>query len=211
MTTTSIISNPATTINPDLAVSIAKLQLANPMMTASGITEVRHYWYGIAAILLLIAACTGPNSTTSAQSTQATQKQPADGTKPSLSIVKLGKILTVEVGRQKPLNKETSAQIKACITRLAAIDSPYFGFAPTLNGEAFAPLPGQTQTGTMLLTDHHLKSSEAFKSLVEFGPDALPFLLDALDDKTPTKLKIGMRGMMWFANELWGNPSTIWK
>ncbi len=36
MTTTSTITNPAATLNPDLAVCIGKLQLANPMMTGSG-------------------------------------------------------------------------------------------------------------------------------------------------------------------------------
>src|SRR5579864_4588960 len=36
MTTTSSITNPAATLSPDLAVSIGKLQLANPMMTGSG-------------------------------------------------------------------------------------------------------------------------------------------------------------------------------
>jgi hypothetical protein len=63
----------------------------------------------------------------------------------------------------------------------------------------------------MLLTNHNLKSSEALKFLVAAGPDALPLLLESLDDKTPTKYTIehdGGFGGMWFANELWGNPAN---
>jgi hypothetical protein len=40
----------------------------------------------------------------------------------------------------------------------------------------------------MVLTDHRLKTSEDFHWLVASGLRALPFLLEALDDKTPTKL-----------------------
>src|SRR5262249_50307293 len=47
------------------------------------------------------------------------------------------------------------------------------------------------------------------RSLVEIGPDALPFLLEALEDKTPTKLKVTHNfgiGGMWFSAELDRNP-----
>ena len=63
----------------------------------------------------------------------------------------------------------------------------------------------------MILTDHQLHSSDALQTLVEIGPDSLPFLLDALADKTPTKFKIERRrgfGAMWLDDELWGNPAN---
>jgi hypothetical protein len=47
------------------------------------------------------------------------------------------------------------------------------------------------------------------KELVTLGPNALPLLLAALDDQTPTKLTIGHDGgfdAMWFSNELPLNP-----
>ena len=59
--------------------------------------------------------------------------------------------------------------------------------------------------------DHGLKSLDAFTKLVEYGPAALPQLLDSLDDKTPTKLTIkhggegiSVIGGMWF-----GDPPAI--
>jgi hypothetical protein len=59
------------------------------------------------------------------------------------------------------------------------------------------------------LTDHKLQSSEGLKALVSLGPAALPFLLDALDDATPTKITIdhdGPIGIMWHGSELPMNP-----
>ena len=123
--------------------------------------------------------------------------------------VKLGKVPAIELAARKPFTKETTAQIKTCIARLADIENPDFGLSTTMSGSAFLPLPSQRQSGAMILTDHQLKSSTALQTLVEIGPEALPFLLDALGDKTPTKLKLEHSsgfGAMWFANELWGNP-----
>jgi hypothetical protein len=61
----------------------------------------------------------------------------------------------------------------------------------------------------MLLTNHQLESSDALRTLVALGPDSLPFLLNSLADKTPTKLEMhheGCFGGMSLSNELWGNP-----
>ncbi len=123
--------------------------------------------------------------------------------------VKLGKVRQIELTPREPLSKEKTAQITSCIARLADIESPDFGLSATMSGQAFLPLPSQRQSHAMVLTDHRLKSSAALRNLVEIGPEALPFLLDALGDKTPTKLKLEHDsgfGAMWLANELWGNP-----
>jgi hypothetical protein len=119
-----------------------------------------------------------------------------------------GKIPALALLPHKPLDARQISHIKECIALLAEIDSPDYGLSSTMSGAAFLPL-GQRSTNMLLLTDHRLKSSRALKTLVEIGPDALPFLLAALDDKTPTKLKIdheSSSGAMWFADELWGNP-----
>src|SRR5206468_85562 len=74
---------------------------------------------------------------------------------------------------------------------------------------AFAPLPDQRQWSAGLLTNHRVKSSDSLRDLVKLGPDALPFLLHALEDKRPTKLKVTHKlaiGFMGFGTELPRNP-----
>ncbi|HEY4329524.1 MAG TPA: hypothetical protein VGN88_07300, partial [Phycisphaerae bacterium] len=141
-----------------------------------------------------------------AASASATVPDPFELLRPK---VKLGKKLDIFLQPHPPLTNDLTAKIKQSIADLAQIDSPDYGFSPTLSGSAFAPIPGAAHSDMMLLTDHKLKSSEAFRALVEAGPDALPFLLDALDDKTPTKLIIKHdlpMGGMWFAEEISQNP-----
>jgi hypothetical protein len=123
--------------------------------------------------------------------------------------VKLGKLQPVTLAPSKPVTEKEAKRIKALIGDLANIDSPDFGLSATLSGHSFSPVAGQTQTGSLLLTDHKIEPSAALRVLVELGPRALPFLLEALDDRTPTSLKIehkGHVGGMTFANELYGNP-----
>jgi hypothetical protein len=108
------------------------------------------------------------------------------------------------------MTKENATRIKRCIALLAEMESPDFDLPATFGGHAFLPLSGQRQSIDTVLTDRHLKSSGALRTLVEIGPEALPFLLNAFDDKTPTKIKFedrcGCSGGMWLDNELWGNP-----
>jgi len=109
------------------------------------------------------------------------------------------------------VTKEKVQEITECIARLADIEGTDFGVSATTSGRAFLPLPNQSEGGAMILMDHQLKSSNALQTLVAIGPEALPFLLDALDDNSPTKLKLELErdsffGAMWLANELWGNP-----
>jgi hypothetical protein len=123
--------------------------------------------------------------------------------------VRLGKIPNLSLAPRPALDARQAARLKQYIARLADIDSPDYGLSSTMSGEAFLPLAGHTNSHTFLLTDHQLKSSEALRALVAAGPGALPLLLAALDDQTPTRLKVEHRsgfGAMWLANELWGNP-----
>ena len=96
------------------------------------------------------------------------------------------------------------------IAGLAKIDKPDFGLSATMSGEAFLPIEGMSHAGAFLFTNHDLNTSSELKKLVELGPSALPFLLENLDNQTPTRLTIdhgGVFGGMWFDNELWGNPN----
>jgi hypothetical protein len=125
--------------------------------------------------------------------------------------VRLGKVPRITPGPRRPLTREKVDQIQTLIARLASIDHADYGLSPTMSGDAFLPLSSQRKSHAMILTDHPLRSSVALQTLVEIGPDALPFLLDALADKTPTKFKIehgGGFGGMWLDNELWGNPAN---
>ena len=125
--------------------------------------------------------------------------------------VELRNVQAIKLEIQPPVSKEEEARILKLIRNLANIGSPDFGLSPTMSGDAFAPVPTARQAGAMLLTDHHLNTSDDFVELVRLGPKALPILLKALDDQTPTKLVMkhddGFGGM-WFANELRGNPGN---
>jgi hypothetical protein len=105
--------------------------------------------------------------------------------------------------------RATEEEIKKLIATFAEIEHPYIGLSPSLSGRAFAPVPGSERMGVMRLTDHGLKTPEPLKRLVQLGPDALPYLLQALDDKTPTKLKIEPKGMnnLGFPGD--GQPYTV--
>ncbi len=89
---------------------------------------------------------------------------------------------------EKPATADEAKRIKQLIQELAATNAPDIGYSASLTGDAFGPLPDLDWRGTENITHHGLKHSDTLERLVAFGPKALPFLLDALDDKTPTKL-----------------------
>jgi hypothetical protein len=123
--------------------------------------------------------------------------------------VRLGKVPAVTPRSRPPVTAEQAKQVRALIARLAEIDRPDLGLSPTLTGTAFAPLPGRRQVQAGLLTDHRLGTVAAFRGLVELGPVAIPFLLDALGDRTRTRLTVrqppaGMMGVGAYLPD--GNP-----
>ncbi len=124
----------------------------------------------------------------------------------------LGTKLDIAMGKHEPASPETVAKIRACIEGLVEIDRAGYSYSPTIS--ASLPMPEQTYAQAMSLTDPKQKAAGGLKALVEWGPDALPYLLKALDDKRPTKIVArrfgrsgpGPAGRMWFSNELEGNP-----
>src|SRR5262249_48600239 len=125
--------------------------------------------------------------------------------------VKLGEVPVIKLEGQTPVSPEEAAKIKRLIAGLAEIKDPDFGLSPTMSGEAFAPIAGSEHASAFVLTNHRLRPSAALRELVALGPRALPFLLDALDDQTPTGLIIrhpGGFGGMWSAYEMRGNPAN---
>lgn len=127
----------------------------------------------------------------------------------SSSVVRRGKVAKLKLTRPIKASEQEAEKIRELIRKLATIDSPDFGMSSTMSGDAFLPIDDQSQVDSFLFTNHDLKSSAELRKLVQLGPKSLPFLLSALDDETPTQLTMthdGQFGVMWFANELWGNP-----
>ncbi len=97
-------------------------------------------------------------------------------------------------------------EIAQLIGQLTQIDKPDYGMAPWMSGSQFAPIKSSQQFGAgVIMVDHGLQTSDALLKLVEFGPKALPALLDALNDATPTKHKMehgGGFGGMWYGREV---------
>jgi hypothetical protein len=111
-------------------------------------------------------------------------------------------------------NAPEAAHIRQLIRRLAAIDKldctpPYH-----LSNFAFAPLPGFEGDGPDLIHRNdeppQTHPRDSFTELVRLGPRALPFLLEAIDDPTPTHFYIepGSITTIEFGTELWGNPTN---
>jgi hypothetical protein len=142
-----------------------------------------------------IARSLGDEESQRSPSKQLVHPSRASGTAPiaddsSSSPVKVGAIPAIKLAPRRPVSQEHVELMKRRIAALAQIESADFGISPTVSGSAFLPLPGHAESSSLLLTDHNLKSSSDLENLVADGPNSLPYLLDALDDKTPTKLII---------------------
>lgn len=121
--------------------------------------------------------------------------------------------------RPRPaLTAARATHIKTLISQLAEVDKPDVGYSQTYGGLAFLPVPGQEEAFVLTWTKHGQASSRALRELVAIGPEAMPFLLDALGDKTPTRLtfshsedgKLVVFGKTWFSDELpRGNPLNL--
>ena len=111
--------------------------------------------------------------------------------------------------QQKEDKRATEAEIRKLIASLAEIKEPYVGLSPTVSGRAFAAVTGMKKIDTMVLTNHRLKTPEPLKRLVQLGPEALPHLLQALDDKTPSKLVIEPKGALNVGFPKDGKPYVV--
>jgi HEAT repeat protein len=114
--------------------------------------------------------------------------------------VHLERIPSIKLAARPRLLEENKRYIRSLIGKLREIESyDDFGFLDSLpNRKRFAPLSdfyyreGVSQYGDsaqfFLASHQRHKSTGAFRELVEMGPVALPVLLDALEDDTPTRL-----------------------
>jgi hypothetical protein len=99
--------------------------------------------------------------------------------------------------------------IKGLIAKLAAFDGHDAISSFDVTRDGFAPIVPSEQFRTVSDEDHVLKKNAAFTSLVQLGPKAMPFLLESLDDNSPTKLVIGLDWGMWNGHEIYGNPFNL--
>jgi ankyrin repeat protein len=89
--------------------------------------------------------------------------------------------------------KGTADEVTALIDRLTKVDQQDIGYSASTSGSAFLPI-GQSEAGMMLLSQRPNESSDTLKSLVKLGNSALPKLLEHLNDKRPTKIKLSHGG-----------------
>src|SRR5438309_406081 len=82
--------------------------------------------------------------------------------------------------------------VDTLLRELTAINAADIGFSSTMAGDAFAPIPALDYWGGWTSAPENFKRSESLKKLVAFGPKALPFLLESLTDRTPTKLTLSL-------------------
>ena len=101
-------------------------------------------------------------------------------------------------------------EIKRLVEQLTQIEKPDYGMAPWMSGSQFAPIKSSQEFGPgIMMVDHGLQTADAVTRLVAFGSKAIPALLDALDDKSESKLVMehgGGMGGMWYGRELQVNP-----
>ena len=101
---------------------------------------------------------------------------------------------------------DDNTEIKQHIAHLKKIDPTDFFQPKTGDDLDFAPLTGPANSdGQFTITTREIKFMDDMSALVAYGPKALPFLLAALDDETPTKLILthdhSDLGGMFFSDE----------
>ncbi len=114
-----------------------------------------------------------------------------------------------DVTPTEPLPAATQRRIQGWITDLAKLEDWQGGLSPsTGGGVGFAPA-----FEGMYRVDREKPANHAYRALVAAGPDAIPFLLAHLDDRTETKLALAFEGGfggMHLSLELEANP-TAWE
>lgn len=121
--------------------------------------------------------------------------------------VRLEKIPVINLPPVTPPSAAEVTQIKSLIRQLAKISRPDLGLTPNVAGMEFAPILDSEFPDAKV----NLRQLSAFVKLVRLGPRALPFLLEALSDATPTKVTFKPGGIVWvmlFSNEVEGNPAN---
>jgi hypothetical protein len=83
-----------------------------------------------------------------------------------------------------------AAEMRKRIAALATVSRSDFGLPHNIDGYAFAPLPGAYPISQRLDSEDQVKPFPAVLELIRLGPKAIPFLVNALDDRRPTNLVV---------------------
>jgi hypothetical protein len=151
----------------------------------------------LAVVVCPVAADPAKGSRTTGAPAPPVPRLPQLSSSPS---VRLDRIPVISLGPQKPIGREEAAHIRRLIASLAKIESGDYGLSPTFTGTLFPPLPGLEGREPFHQEPARPGSSSALRQLIELGPRALPFLLAALDDRTPTQLVV--RHSAWGAGDM---------
>ena len=108
----------------------------------------------------------------------------------------------------RTLSADEQAEIRQMIRSLASINDDQENWTYFLQNHAFRPLDETCESETVVTSSPFARSSLEFKRLIELGPDALPFLLESLDDKSPTTFVIKNPGFctVAYVHHIGGNP-----
>jgi hypothetical protein len=121
--------------------------------------------------------------------------------------VRLGKVPDIKLEPRAGVSEQQAKQIKSLIAALSEVKDRHFGISAIYAGHAFAPLADKNPWQAGRLTNEWTSADAAFRSLVEIGPNALPFLLERIEDITPTRFKLDPRTgfSVGFSTDLQGN------
>ena len=108
----------------------------------------------------------------------------------------------------RSLTADEQAEIRQMIRSLASINDDQENWTYFLQNRAFRPLDETCESESVVTSSPFARSSLEFKRLIELGPDALPFLLESLDNKSPTAFVIKNPGFCAVAHvhHIGGNP-----
>ncbi len=142
------------------------------------------------------------------QTDQAADDESNDTEAPKRPVVPLSllPVPTITLAQPKRATEAEAKEIRKLIGALEQIKEPDLGLGyPFFLGAAgFAPVSpeGYNPYDLDILG---LKPNASFKKLVEYGPKAIPFLLEGLDDGSPSKLTLGETESR-LSNDLPQNP-----
>lgn len=129
-----------------------------------------------------LLACDEPEG----ESAAAEESNPADD---SFGF-RLLPVPNIRVAQPIKATEAEATEIRALIKTLAEVEEMNFNYVEPLFGEApFFPVSFVIVPYHAELPEHRFRF-QSWKRLVEYGPKAIPFLLEALDDASPTKLSV---------------------
>lgn len=132
----------------------------------------------------------------------------ADG-RPLAEVVRLGTRPDITRERSPGATEAEAEHIRGLIRQLAAIDDQWIPPRASWNFGSFSPIEAMPGPGARFVTSRQVPSPPALRELVALGPKSLPFLLDALDDRTPTNAAVREDfGTIQFERNLGVNPAN---